>query len=72
MILLDTVVVNYLSKYCQPSQDAVGISAMPTGNHNKDDDKALYILLQNNFDADKAINHREHFTGECLSDSSKI
>ncbi|EDV22268.1 uncharacterized protein TRIADDRAFT_59334 [Trichoplax adhaerens] len=62
-------VVKYLSKYCQPSPDVEGITTLPLGNHNKDDDKALFILLQNNFDVDKAINHKEHFTGECLSDS---
>ncbi|XP_074642839.1 mesoderm induction early response protein 1-like [Tubulanus polymorphus] len=55
-ILMDDSVERYLEKvHADHLQNAQGVAAIPTGNHVRDDEQALYLLLQCGHNIEEAL-----------------
>ncbi|XP_052065977.1 mesoderm induction early response protein 1-like [Mytilus californianus] len=58
--LEDSVVENYLNEiHSQALQAATGVNAIPTGAHIRDDEQALYMLLQCGHNVEEALRRRK-------------
>jgi hypothetical protein len=49
---------DYLVKAQEPLATAIGVNAIPTGSHVKDDEQALYLLLQCGYNIEEALRRR--------------
>ncbi|XP_029847963.2 mesoderm induction early response protein 1 isoform X11 [Ixodes scapularis] len=54
----DTDVEDYLSTAQEPTGNAVGYGSLPVGCHTRDDEQALYLLLQCGHNVEEALRRR--------------
>ncbi|XP_029847960.2 mesoderm induction early response protein 1 isoform X7 [Ixodes scapularis] len=68
----DTDVEDYLSTAQEPTGNAVGYGSLPVGCHTRDDEQALYLLLQCGHNVEEALRRRRMNpalpSGACLDE----